>query len=404
MVWTELQTPSCSQKFKCDKVEFSSSKFQAPTMQTVTSTRYEELKQQFGKFVVLFQVSFLILLFILIYLSPNIIITIKPGEAGIFWSRFFGGTQIEDIYPEGIHFIFPWDQMYIYNVRYQIKEHELEVLTSRGLNVHLYLSIRYAPVYPFLGVLHQRVGPDYVNIVIIPEVTAVLRETIGTLDSEEIYTTGRKVITIAINEAIEQVEQRFIQIDDVLIKRIDLPPMVAESIKYKIQQKHLIEAHEFIVQKEKKEADRKRIEAQGIRDHLNTIAQALPKGEILTWKGINATENLAHSNNAKIVLIGAGSNGLPLILNTDSSNNKSLPSTSLSNTPNQYNHEKTPPILDLQSKIPELSQQNLQYSQNKDKTVPVIYTQSSSSITSAPNHSPEKLPERQLPDNPNSSQ
>ena len=304
------------------------------------STRYERFQHWLKKWDPPLKVSFLILLFVTIFLSPRIIVTIKPGEAGILWSRFFGGTKVEDIYPEGMHFIFPWDKIYIYNVRLQTKKHELEVLTSRGLNVRLYLSIRYAPEDQFLGLLHQKVGPDYVNVVIIPEVTAVLRETIGAMSSEEIYTTGRKVITIAINEAIEQVEQRFIKVDDVLIKRIELPQMVAESIKYKIQQMHLVEAHDFIDEREKKEADRKRIEATGIRDHLNTIAEALPDGNILTWKGINATENLAKSNNAKIVLIGAGRNGLPLILNADSSSIQPPP-TWPSSTPNQSDHKGT---------------------------------------------------------------
>jgi len=191
-------------------------------------------------------------------------------------------------------------------------------LSKVGLTVHLYLSIRYAPEYNYLGLLHQRVGPNYVNVIIIPEVTSVLRETIGQLRSEEIYTTGRKVITIAINEAIEQVAQRFIIVDDVLIKQIDLPPVVAEAIEYEIQQKHLVEAHKFLVEKEIIEADRKRIEATGLRDNFNIIASALPKGEVLRWKGIEATQNLALSNNTKIVLIGAGRDGLPLILNAES--------------------------------------------------------------------------------------
>jgi regulator of protease activity HflC (stomatin/prohibitin superfamily) len=279
---------------------------------------FDKLKQRLDKLTIPLQVLLLIFLLLFIYLSPSIIITIKPGEAGVFWSRFFGGTQVDHVYPEGIHFIFPWDEMVIYNARLRAREHELEVLTNTGLNVQLYLSIRFRPEYRFIALLHQKIGPNYLEVVIIPEVTAVLRETIGTMTSDEIYTTGRKVITIAINEAIEQVAQRYIQVDDVLIKRITLPTLVAESIKFKIQQKHLVEAHKFIVEKAKIEAERKRIEAEGIRDHLETVASAVPEGEILTWRGIQATELLAQSNNTKIVLIGGGHEGLPLILNAES--------------------------------------------------------------------------------------
>jgi len=277
----------------------------------------KNFKTRFRNLSVFLQILFLILLLVIIYFIPSIVVTVYPGEAAVFWSRFFGGTETDRPYGEGIHFIFPWDKMYVYNVRFKAQDHELEVLSKVGLTVHLYLSIRYAPEYNYLGLLHQKVGPDYVNIIIIPEVTSVLRETIGQLRSEEIYTTGRKVITVAINEAIEQVAQRFIIVDDVLIKQIDLPPVVAEAIQYEIQQKHLVEAHKFLVEKEIIESDRKRIEATGLRDHFDIIAKALP-GEVLRWKGIEATQNLALSNNTKIVLIGAGRDGLPLILNAES--------------------------------------------------------------------------------------
>jgi len=243
---------------------------------------------------------------------------IKPGEAGVFWTMFFGGTDIKHIHGEGIHVICPWNKLYIYNIRIQEISPELDVLTKNGLEIHLFLSIRYRPVYKLLGVLHQQIGPDYANTVIVPEIEAVLREIIGTMDAEEIYSTGRKVITEAINEAIEQVAQRFIIIDDVLIRKIVLPDSVAESIRNKIEQKHIAEAHNYLIEKEKKEAVRKRIEGEGIRDQMNAIASAKsPEKKIIMWKGIDATKEIAESQNSKIIIIGNGEKGLPVILNTD---------------------------------------------------------------------------------------
>jgi regulator of protease activity HflC (stomatin/prohibitin superfamily) len=262
-------------------------------------------------------ISFLILLIVIAYMSHNIFYTLMPGEAGVHWSRFGGGTEIDYVYPEGMHMILPWDKMYIYTVRIQEIKPELDVLTKTGLQVHLFLSIRYAPEYRLLALLHQKVGPDYVTKVIIPEIEAVLREIIGTMGAEQIYTTGRVVIIEAINKAIEQVAQRYINVDDVLIRRIELPPSVAEAIRYKIEQKHLVEAHEFIVEREKKEAQRKRIEGEGIRDQLKIVSSALPKDTILTWKGIQATQEIAKSENSKVVIIGSGKEGLPIILNAD---------------------------------------------------------------------------------------
>lgn len=264
------------------------------------------LKESFKAFFMQMIIPALIILIIVVYFSARTFIFIFPGEAGVHWSRFFGGTEINYVYPEGFHLIFPWDQMYIYNVRIQALSFELDVLTRTGLQVHLNISTRYAPDYPLLGVLHQKVGPDYAQKVIIPEIESVLREIIGTMGAEQIYTTGRQVIVEAINQAIEQISQRYIIVDKVLITQITLPDSVAETIRYKIQQKHLIEAKEFKVEIEKKEAERKRIEGQGYRDQLKIVADALPPGEILKWRGIEATLALAQSNNSKVVIIGSG--------------------------------------------------------------------------------------------------
>ena len=258
----------------------------------------------------------LIILIGIVYMSQRIFFSMLPGEAGVQWDRF-KGTEVDYVYPEGFHAIYPWNRMYIYNVRIQEIHPEIDVLTNTGLKVHLLLSIRFAPQYRLLGVLHQKVGPEYPQKVIIPEIEAVLREIIGTMGAEDIYTTGQAVIVKAINRAIEQVAQRYINVDSVLIKRIDLPQSVAKAIRYKIEQKHLVYAHEFIVQREKKEAERKRIEGEGIRDQLKIIASALPEGEILKWKGVQVTQEIAKSENAKVVIIGSGKNELPIILNAD---------------------------------------------------------------------------------------
>lgn len=309
-------------------------------MQTIDQKNFKDkknFKERLGNLTMPLQILFLIFLLLLIFLIPKMYVAILPGEAGVFWNRFFNGTIVTHPYTEGSHFFLPWNKMYVYNVRLRAREHELEVLSKEGLNVHLYLSIRFRPQHQYLGLLHQKIGPNYAEVVIIPEVTNVLRETIGKMAAEEIYTTGRKVITIAINEAIEQVARRYIHMDNVLIKRIDLPPVVAEAIKFEIKQKHLVEAHKFLRDKEIIEAERKRIEAEGIRDNLAIVASALPKKEdVLIWRGIEATEKLAQSDNTKIVLIGAGREGLPLILNVDSMQARSAKTE----TQNQNNNKE----------------------------------------------------------------
>ncbi|KPA11761.1 membrane protease subunit stomatin/prohibitin-like protein [Candidatus Magnetomorum sp. HK-1] len=253
-------------------------------------------------------------LFLIGIFINNILHVIYPGQAGIRWS-FFHGTEVDYIYPEGFHLILPCDKMYIYDIRIQEISKELDVLSKTGLKVKLILSIRFRPKHKFLGLLHQNIGQDYPNKIILPEIESVMREIIGTLDSDQIYTTGRKVIAEAIDQAIEQLYQRYIQVDDVLIRKIILPDIVAEAIKFKIEQKHLVEAHEFIIKKEIKEADRKYIEAVGMKRRNLIVLESLKDKKLLQWEGIIATKELAKSENAKIVIIG-DKDGLPIIFNS----------------------------------------------------------------------------------------
>jgi regulator of protease activity HflC (stomatin/prohibitin superfamily) len=255
-----------------------------------------------------------LLLLLAFYFWPRIFITVLPGEAAVKWLRFAGGTQTNQVYSEGMHYIFPWDKMYIYNVRVQQTAHDFDVLTVNGLRVHLSISIRYRPEYDVLGLLHKEVGVDYVNKLVIPEIESVLRIIIGQITADEVYATKTPVIEKAVSDGIEQVAQRYVKIDDVIIKKVQLPATVAEAIQYKMQQKHLAEAYEFKLLRERKEAERKRIEAGGIRDYNDIIDMSLSE-TILHWKGILATLDLAASNNAKVVVIGNSETGLPIIGN-----------------------------------------------------------------------------------------
>lgn len=250
----------------------------------------------------------LIFICIFLFLFNRVVIIISGGQGGVLYRLFFGGTVTTRIYSEGIHFIWPWDQMHVYNVRFQQVPHQFHVLTKHGLKVEVYISIRYRPQYKLLGILHKNVGPDYLNTVVIPEIENVLRVLIGRLDAEEVYTTKQSLIEKALNDAIEQIAQRFIEVDNVIIKKIQLPSVVETAIQAKIEQQHKAEEYEFKLEKEVKEKERKRIEAEGLmlfRKSLNP--------EILHWMAIQATLKLAESPNAKTIIIGNKESGLPLI-------------------------------------------------------------------------------------------
>jgi regulator of protease activity HflC (stomatin/prohibitin superfamily) len=260
-------------------------------------------------------VSLLLFLFFLVYFWPMIFITVHAGQSGVLYKRFLGGTVVDHIYGEGFHIIFPWDIMTIYDVRYQTVPHRLDVLSNKGLKIQVLLTIRYRPETEVLGVLHQVVGPDYLKKVVIPEVEAVLRTVLGQYDADEIYTTKKGVIQQVVNESLEQVSQRFVKIDDVMITGVELPLKIKEAIEAKLEEQQLAEAYVFKLAREKQEAERKRIEASGIRDYNNMIEASLSE-KVLKWKGVEATRDLAKSPNAKMVVIGGGKDGLPVILDT----------------------------------------------------------------------------------------
>ncbi len=255
----------------------------------------------------------LAMLFLVVFFAPRILVRVAPGEAGVLYRLFGGGTVVDHVYGEGIHAIFPWNTFYIYNVRIQEREQVVELLTNEGLKLKFVLSIRYYPEYDFVGYLHKRVGPDYVEKVVVPQVVSVLRVYVGQFSAEEVYTTRRAILERIFSEAIEQVNQKFIKIDQVIIREIVLPPLVQQAVDEKIQQKHVAEAYEFRLRKEQQEAKRKEIEANGFAIYNDTIQKSLSP-DILKWKGIEATREMATSPNSKVIVIGNGEDGLPIIL------------------------------------------------------------------------------------------
>jgi len=260
-------------------------------------------------------VVLLIFLFLVLFFWNHIFVSIKAGEGGVLYHRFSGGTVTDMVYPEGFHVIFPWDIMSVYNVRYQVQQHKMYALTQKGLKIRLSLTIRFKPEYDLLGVLHKKVGPNYLQTVVLPEVEGVLRTLIGTFEAEEVYSTKRALLQKIVHESLNQVSQRFIKLDDVMITEVELPVYIQKAIEMKLEQQEQSKAYEFKLEKEKKEAERKRIEATGIHDYNKKVAESL-SDEILTWKGVTATLELSKSDNAKVVVIGAGKDGLPIILDT----------------------------------------------------------------------------------------
>lgn len=255
-------------------------------------------------------------LFVFIYFIPQIFITIQSGEGGVHFRRFFNGTVTDVVYGEGLQIIFPWDDMIVYNVRIQEHKLELSVLTKEGLTAKLKVSVRYQPEYELLGMLHKRIGKNYVEAVVVPEVESALRSEVSGMTAQQLYQTSDMALTHVVVNAMNQVVANYVVINDVIIRSIDLPIIVKQSIEEKVQQKHIAEAFEFKISGARQEAERKEIEANGFAAYNRAIDRSLTPN-LLKWHGVDATRDLANSSNAKIVVIGNGPGGLPLILNSD---------------------------------------------------------------------------------------
>ncbi|MDM8561309.1 prohibitin family protein [Candidatus Parabeggiatoa sp. HSG14] len=254
----------------------------------------------------------LILMLVIVFFWSRIFVTLQSGEAGVKYWRIFG-TETDYVYSEGLHFVFPWDTMYIYNVRIQNVMHDFEVLTNRGLPIKLKLAIRFSPEYDTVAVLHQQVGPNYVNTILIPQIESVLRKSIGHLQPEDIYVNKEGIITKIILQALEEAGQKFLKVNDVIIRAVELPPSIQKAIEKKLVEEQQHQAYVFRILKEEEEAKRKEIEATGIQNYQRIVTETLDE-KLIKWNGIQATLEIAKSENAKVIIIGAGEEGLPVIL------------------------------------------------------------------------------------------
>tara|TARA_R110001583_G_scaffold106496_3_gene254814 strand:+ start:10043 stop:11167 length:1125 start_codon:yes stop_codon:yes gene_type:complete len=295
----------------------------------------------------------LLLLFLAVFFYNSMFITVGAGHAGVKWKRFNGGTDVVNTYGEGLHVIWPWDHLEMFDVRLLTDVDSVNVLTNDGLHIDVNIAVRYRLNSDKVGLLYKNVGSKYVKILLTPEIEAHTRLLFAQFNSEDIYSYKREEIQATLKaEVIEEVEVKyneevgsepFIYVQDVLIESIVLPKNLRDEIEKKLAQKHLMLSYEYRLQREKLESQRKEIEALGIRKFQNIVGDGITD-RYLRWKGIDATLALAGSNNAKVVVIGAGDEGLPLILGnmggSEPANNQSSITTERPTSLDSQNFQK----------------------------------------------------------------
>lgn len=259
-------------------------------------------------------VSVVAIVVLLLIFGSRMFFVLKPGERAVIFKQFSGGLDKENIYTPGFHAIAPWNRAIVYDVKEQKSEETMDVLDKEGLSINVDVTIIFNPFYDKIGYLHDNIGTNYVSVMVIPNVRSSVRAVTGRYTAEEIYSTKRAEVEAEIISATRNaLAQKNIEMKDLLIRSIALPEKIKQAIESKLQQQQEALAYQFRLERERSEAERKRIEAQGIADY-NKIISASLTDRILKQKGIDATLSLANSPNSKVVVVGSGEDGLPLIL------------------------------------------------------------------------------------------
>jgi len=295
-------------------------------------------------------IGLMVTLLVMVVLWPYVVITVPSGQVGVLWLRLIGfdfycwclagrGTVLDprELREEGLHLISPWNKLFLYDLRLQSATQTYNAISKDGVSVAVQINVRYQLVHRSVAVLHKFIGPDYFASVVSPEIGSQTRQVISQYTAEEVY-TSREVIqekirnnarqslgldlnTLVQPEAMEQPDpkhygdflQGSIQILDTLVLSIELPRAIVDAINRQTEQYYQIQEYKYRVEREAQESRRKQIEANGIAAFQQTVTKGI-SDSYLRWRGIEATLELARSHNAKIVVIGTGKDGLPVIL------------------------------------------------------------------------------------------
>jgi len=276
-----------------------------------------------------------------VILAPFVLMTVPSGYVGVLWKRFGGGTMLDPrlLKNEGMRITLPWNLVFLYDLRLQSVTESYNAISRDGISLTASINIRFRLKRDAVPQLHQSIGPNYVEALIAPEIGNRMREVMAEYTAEDIYSTKRVEIQEKIRERAESMlgekmmsggeseEENapyriplyaMLNLIDTLILDIELPDAVVTAINRKIEQYYISEEYKFRVAREIRESERKKIEAEGISEFQRIVSKGI-SDSYLRWRGIEATLQLAQSSNSKIVIVGGGQGGVPIILNASPS-------------------------------------------------------------------------------------
>jgi regulator of protease activity HflC (stomatin/prohibitin superfamily) len=303
------------------------------SMPPTTSPRWRRFIENYLPMVVIY---LMVATLVAVVLYPHMVVTVPSGQVGVLWKRFGGGTVLDPrkLKNEGFNLILPWNRVFLYDLRLQSFTEPYNAISSDGVSLTATVIVRFRLQRDAVPVLHQAIGPNYEQVLVQPGIGSLTRQVIAEYTAEQAYSTARQEIQDKIRNLVEErLSEKMMEhageeegeesyrvsmstifiLYDVLVAGIELPAAIVAAINRKTEQYYIAEEYKFRVEREKRESERKKIEAEGIRDFQQTVSQGISES-YLRWRGIDATLQLSQSTNAKVVVIGSGKDGLPIIL------------------------------------------------------------------------------------------
>ncbi len=273
---------------------------------------YRNAKKRFQKSETTFALMGFIAALLIAFLQCFTII--PAGHTGVI--DFLGYVSDNTLKP-GVNLVNPMANVEKMSIKTQELKELMSVPSKEGLSVDLEISLLFKLDSEKANDIYKTVGPNYAEIILVPQFRSVVRGVTARYEAKALYTASREKLAGEILEELEKlVGPRGIIVEQAPLRQIQLPERLTKSIEEKLQAEQESQRMEFILTREKQEADRKRIEAKGIADFQEIVSKGISE-QLLKWKGIEATEKLANSTNTKVVIIGSGKDGLPIILGSD---------------------------------------------------------------------------------------
>jgi prohibitin 1 len=255
-------------------------------------------------------IVFILILFLLLRAAR----VVPAGHVGVV--DLFGKVRAEAL-ASGLHLVNPLANVHRMSIQTSEVKETMDTPSSEGLIVHLDVSILYHLDSSKAPEVYRTIGSDYESVLVKPNVRSAVREVTSSYEAKALYSPEREKMSAEINQHIvAAIQPRGVVVERMLLRDVALPPRVQQAIQEKLSAEQEAARMQFVLQKEKQEAERKKIEAEGISNFQKIVTEGINEN-LLKWKGIEATKELALSSNAKVVVIGAGKEGLPLILGGD---------------------------------------------------------------------------------------